>query len=86
MKLFGYKLVVDLNYSVVTQIVSVALAVQLVRFCYLIFRSYKLSKTERQSAAGDANDKKKKGTRRARPLLRRKRFGRAGPISKRACV
>ena len=40
--------------------VSVALAVQLVRFCYLIFRSYKLSKTERQSAAGDANDKKKK--------------------------
>ena len=30
MKLFGYKLVVDLNYSVVTQIVSVALAVQLV--------------------------------------------------------
>ena len=60
MKLFGYKLVVDLNYSVVTQIVSVALAVQLVRFCYLIFRSYKLSKIERQSAAGDANDKKKK--------------------------
>ena len=60
MKLFCYKLVVDLNYSVVTQIVSVALAVQLVRFCYLIFRSYNLSKTERQSAAGDANDKKKK--------------------------
>ena len=60
MKLFGYKLVVDLNYSVVTQIVGVALAAQLVRLCYLLFRSYHLAKVERKSAADDASDKKKK--------------------------
>ena len=60
MKLFGYKLVVDLNYSVVTQIVGVALAAQLVRLCYLLFRSYHLANIERQSAADDASDKKKK--------------------------